>query len=353
MKRFVLVAGVDYERKGVDFKVFCENRVKRLVTANRTAEDLTFQIFDVKSGKIVTREFTHPGGRRIENVTTTTPFTPIIPAHYNRVVSGGEVDYEFKDGQRGMMSITDIYAAVRTIGSSDPGTLMELSFFSHAWHGGPILVNSFDDGFAEGPPAVPGGPPTRIAMGAARDPDDKDPRPDKDFAPPNMTAAELVLFQGAYHPDGYNWNWGCAFPRVIHEILYKLEHHAGYRPSGLPDAQTFVFRNLNTNHIDQLASRLGKTFPDPRRVELTFGELKRFFCLATLASYSHHLAVNSKRKTYAGLIGTYSEYDTGARPLMHIHTGFARHFRFYKNYLGFSFDPEGRKYGEYDPSFTC
>ncbi|MGW0477535.1 hypothetical protein [Streptomyces coeruleorubidus] len=43
-------------------------------------------------------------------------------------------------------------------------------------------------------------------MGAARDPDDKDPRSGKDFAPPNMTAAELVLFQDAYHPDGYNWS---------------------------------------------------------------------------------------------------------------------------------------------------
>jgi hypothetical protein len=353
MKQFLLVAGVDYERKGVDFRLFCNNRVKRMIMANKAAEEMTFQIFDLKAGQVITHEVAYPKGKRTETVNKTTPFDPITRSHYDRVGSGKDVHYEFKNGQRGMMSITDIYAAVRAIGSSDPGTLFEFSFFSHAWYGGPILVNSFDDGFLDGPPVSIGGPPTRTALGAARDADDKDPRAGKDFSPPNMSAAELKLFQDAYRADGYNWSWGCAFPRVIHEILHKLEHHRDYRSSGLADDQVFVFKNLRVNHIAHLESRLGVSLPDPRKVELEFKDLKRFFCSVTEGSYTQHLAVNSKKKTFGGVMGTYSEYDKGPRPLMHVDKGFARHFTFYKNYLGFSFDPEGRNYGEFTPTFTC
>ena len=38
---------------------------------------------------------------------------------------------------------------------------------------------------------------------------------------------------------------------------------------------------------------------------------------------------------------------------MHVEPSFARHFKFYKSYLGFKFDPEGRKYGEFSPGFSC
>jgi hypothetical protein len=352
MKRFILVAGVDYERTGVDFRIFCNNRVTRLAAANAAKEDLSFQIFDVKRGEVVTHDLTYPSGKRTESVSRTSPFVPIVLSHYNRTGSGTDIHYEFKDGQTGVMSAVDVYAAVRSVGSSDPGTLRELSYFSHAWHGGPILVNSFDDGLVAGPPSVPGGPPTLLPVGAARDPDDKDPRA-KDFTPPTMSVAELTLFQDAYHADGHSWVWGCAFPRVIHEILHKLEHHRDYRASGLADDKVFVFTDLRGDHVSELSSRLGLSFPDPRRVSLEFRELKRYFCLATQASYTHHLAVNSARKAFGGVVGTYSEYDSGRLPLMHVHRAFTRHFKFYESYLGFRFDPEGRKYGEFSPSFTC
>jgi hypothetical protein len=55
----------------------------------------------------------------------------------------------------------------------------------------------------------------------------------------------------------------------------------------------------------------------------------------------------------ASVIGTYSEYDSGTLPLMHVAKSFGRHFNFYESYLGFSFDPEGRKYGEFSPTLTC
>ena len=60
------------------------------------------------------------------------------PANQCQSFRDGETHHFFKNGQSGMMSVTDVYAAVQAIGSSDPGTLLELSFFSHAWHGGPL-----------------------------------------------------------------------------------------------------------------------------------------------------------------------------------------------------------------------
>jgi hypothetical protein len=352
MKQFVLVAGIDYEFKGVNFRLFANNRLKRMVAKNTAKEDLTFQIFDVKSGEVVTHEFTYPGGKRTETVTRTTPFTALTRANFDRFVVGGETHHRFRDGQSGMMSVTDVYTAVQAIGASDPGTLLELSFFSHAWHGGPLLVNSRDDGQVTGPPGTPGGPPTVTNVGAARDPDDKDPRA-VDFMVPRMSGADLTLFQDAYHADGYSWVWGCAFPRVVHEILHKLEHHRDYRSSGLPDTQMFVFTNFRADHILSLHDFLGAVFANPRRVEIEFGELKRYVCRVVQSSYTHHLAVNSNKKTFGGLMGTYSDYDHGRLALMHVVTIFPGHLRFYQNYLGFSLDPEGRRYGEYLPTFTC
>ena len=63
MKAFILVAGVDYEFKGVDFRIFCNNRVKRLIAANKAKDDLTFTIFDFRKGEVVTHEVTFPSGK--------------------------------------------------------------------------------------------------------------------------------------------------------------------------------------------------------------------------------------------------------------------------------------------------
>ncbi|MFB7494520.1 hypothetical protein ACFC09_07395 [Streptomyces sp. NPDC056161] len=344
MKHFVLVAGYELPPKNLPFRAYCENRIRRLVAANKAGEDLVFQIFDVGSGEVVARTFTYPGGTRTESVAAVRSFLRVTRARYD--------GHAFKDGQDGVMSVTDVYAAVRTIGARAPGTLMELSFVSHGFYGGPVLVNSYDDGIAERPSTVPGGRPVLVQMGSmARDPDDKDPRA-KDFHAANMEPAELAAFQAAYHPDGINWTWGCAFDETVHQILTKLEFHPEYRSAGLPDSKALAFRNLTQGQVYVLEKGLGTTFPDHREVDVTFGEMKRFFRKYLLSSYSHALAVASRRRTFGGLVGTYAEPDTGPRPLMHINSGFSRHFTFYKNYFGFAFDPEGRRYGLYDPAFA-
>lgn len=339
MRRYVLVAGVDYEFKGVNFRIFCDSRMKRLIAANRAKEDLTFVTLDFRSGQIVTRTVTYPGGTKVESVSTDSTRSAVTRANYGP--SG-----RFRDGQSGLLSVLDVYETVRAVGADDPGTLHELSFFAHAWMGGPILVNSYDDGSYQ---VLGYTVPLPAAM---RDPDDMDPRA-KDFGPPTMRAGELAEFRAAFHADALVWIWGCAFPRVVHEILHKLEHHRDYRPTGLADARVFVFTNFRADHVSYLAAMLGTSFPDPRRVELTFGQLRSFFCRVSRAGYSQLIADASERRTFAGLMGTYSVYDKGPLPLMTIDPSFGRHITFYKNYLGFRTDPESRRYGEYLPGSTC
>jgi hypothetical protein len=358
MKTIILVAGVDYEFKGVNFRIFCDNRMKRLINSNTKKEDFTFQIFDFRTGAVVTHEITYPKGKKTVKMTTLTPspFKPITQANYDSSVTAtGETHYTFKNGQVDKMSILNIYKAVQSVGVNAPNTLLELSFFSHAYMGGPILVNSFEDGYVDVPLAgvmIPVPLPS-----AARDPDDMDPRGSKDFIPPIMDATALDNFQKAFHSDGFIWIWGCAFPRLVHEILHKLEHHRLYKDSGIGNDVIFKFTNFTTPQAvlleRGLLSELGGPFPDRSDIEIKFKLLKHFFCKMTIASYSQHIATAAKVKAFGGVMGTYSEYDTGALPLMSVHKGFTRHFAFYKNYLGLDFDPEGRKYGEYKPGFTC
>ena len=88
-------------------------------------------------------------------------------------------------------------------------------------------------------------------------------------------------------------------------------------------------------------------------IELEFEFLKHFACRVTRAGFSQQIAERTGITTYGALMGTHSEYDKGHLPLMHVHKGFTPHFTFYKSYLGFDFDPEGRKYGKHVPGFTC
>jgi hypothetical protein len=361
MKQFILVAGMDYEFKGVNFRIFCDSRMNRIIRDNTAKEELRFQIFDFRRGEIETTEVSYPSGRTKKKITTKTPFQSLSKSNYDKFIHNGKPHYRFKNGQFGVMSILNIYEAVINVGVNDPHTLFELSIFSHGWMGGPILVNSFDDRtvqipFVHGFPGVHPSLTTLTVPSTVRDPDDMDARPALDFIPPTMDSVALSDFQDAFAPDGRIWLWGCAFPRVVHRILTKIEKNRAYRSSGLGDDVVFKLTNLRTEEADYLESWLSPVlgpFPNKRRIEVEFKFLKFFVCSANQASYSHQIAKNAAVKTYAAVLGTYSEYDSGRFPLMHVHKGFKRHFKFYKNYLGFNFDPEGRKYGEYLPGLTC
>ena len=369
MKHYIYVAGHDYAYKGVDFSQFAWARMARQAAKDTSKEDRDFIIFDIRTGSIDTFQHRFPGGKLRKKQIGQRVFTPLKKSHFHEWQdAGGETHYSLLNDQRGMLGIMEVYAAVRRIGINHPGTLMELSFFSHAWSGGPILVNSTDDRMVTRPavpprtvqvPAgpfippvpvtIPGVPETVVSLnGIERDPDDFDPR-EIDFWSPNMSVDGKKDFRAAYHPSGFNWSWGCAFPSNVHYILRQVQRHKRYRESGLKDDVVFTFTSLGREHAEHISQILSLTISNHNNVTLTFGQIRDYIRRQTLATWTRALAVASERIAYGGLIGTYSVYDTGKEPLMHVEPSFKAHFTFYKNYLGIDRDQEGRNYGLYRP----
>lgn len=358
MKQVVLVAGVDYEFKGVDFRQLADNRRRLLDRRNTARADLRFVTMDVRAGEVEVRDITFPGGKRTEAVTSSKPFTPVGRASYTTV--GGHT--RFKPGQWTVMGMPEVYRRVQDIGAAAPGTLTELSIFSHGWMGGPILVNSDDDRTIELTiPNLFGAPSTMTVplTGTMRDPDDRDARPRLDFQAPTMEATQLDMFRKAFAADGVSWLWGCAFPKVVHHTLWAVEQAKGYTGSGLGGDVVLKLDAVVDEDVDLLNQLLtgvaGFTPFRPRSstVSVAFKFLTHAFCRANQASYAAALADASQAAVHAAPLGTYSEYDVGGDKLMNVHGGFTAHFTFYKNYLGFTFDPEGRRYAVYRPGLTC
>lgn len=354
MKRIILVAGVDYGFKGANFRRRCENRMKFILNRNKSKENMTFEIFDFRSGEIITHTVTFPMGKKTVRTSILRSFEKITKdKNYIKIpdsTGGDDHHYNFKIEQHNTMSIVDVYAAVKAIGTSSTmaNSIIELSIMSHAWHGGPILVNSFDSGSMKNPHP----PPLRIPLGSFRDPNDRDPR-NRDFVPAVM---DVAAFGNAFHTDGIIWIWGCAFFRLLHEILTKIERNKAYKSSGLADDTLFTFKNLNRAQADELERVLSGVIPaafiDKKNIKIEFKFLKHYICKLTTTSYSFDLAKNSEVKVFAAVIGTYTE---GHKGLMRVKLGplFRKHLRFYENYLGFKFDPERRGYGIIEPDFAC
>lgn len=98
------------------------------------------------------------------------------------------------------ISITHVYDYIRQVGRRAPGSIKEWSILSHAWYGGPALVDTY-----EGSSYDAGG-----AKEHERDPTDKDPRC-KDFTDPKVLGQEPAAgeFKQAFAADALLKSWGC------------------------------------------------------------------------------------------------------------------------------------------------
>lgn len=93
------------------------------------------------------------------------------------------------------ISVVHVYDYVADLGATAPGSLKRLDVFSHAWAGGPILVNTDEDAeFSSG------------ARSSERDPGDKDGRT-KDFSSTNMP--RRADFKKAFGSGAIAKIWGC------------------------------------------------------------------------------------------------------------------------------------------------
>ena len=223
---YVLCAGVDAESadrgfKGLSFRVMAADRSKQIMDTLRRDQNAQIIIFDFLAGTKETTAITWKGGRATAETTVVEkPFTPVVreffkPRRVKDELGGWHTYYDFISGQRGVMSIADVYKAIQDIGRNAPGTVCELSFLAHADHNGPSFLNSWEDWEGTGVGAA--------TIAIMRDPDDKDGRAAKDFRYPNMTDEQLGAFTKAFNEKGYLWIWGCNFPDDIHRLLDRVE----------------------------------------------------------------------------------------------------------------------------------
>lgn len=352
----VLVAGFDYEQKGVDFEKLARNRIRLLVRRHEAAERVAkaplahvvataprFLLFDFASGRVRRATATRRATWTWTDVAT---FDPVGPANYSVRADGR---HAFDTNQAGTLSITDVYAKVREIGRTEPGSLGELAFLSHGWMGGPILVNSWD------------------GVGDAtsdRDANDKDARIWKDFVAPTMDDAARAEFAAAFATDAHVWVFGCAFANGPRQLMHRVLSSATYRRTALgavADTETFALE-FEREHAeaffayDTFFPARGADGQYPLRFKRTFAQIKEYF-RRQLDTYSKEIARAAGVPCFGALPGTYADYERGVGlPVMVIPTSkppynddFTRSIRFYTTYLGVELDPEGRHYSRYDP----
>lgn len=370
MRRFILCAGIEYKKlESAPFLEYCKRRRAHLLKSVSRGEELSIAVFDFKSGTVQTTTITWPGGKAHEITTTEKKFSPITRESLGRKdpVTGEINNYALKDNQTDIMSIVNIYEVIQEVGAIDPGSLFEVSVFSHGYLEGPILVNSWDDRRVS-----VGGPLTKDATGkesyvgvskGRRDPDDKDGRAILDFAEPEMPSKKKGLFKNAFNSRGYFWTWGCNFEPpggpAANQVLLRLEKNQKYQ-TNISDTQPLEFSGLNKEEMESFLvfNNIFKLDPAElrrtRKCTLTFKAIKEAIWAETAASYPFQLYANTRVKAIGALFSTYSSFDMGspldpkAPRLLAISTDTARHTAFYKRHFNFSLDHEGRNYGVFD-----
>ena len=294
----------------------------------------------------------------MRTATSKATHSPVTRANYS---TGLGHHTRFDTDPTGRMSITDLYAAVRAIGADKDakGTLVEVSIFSHGFWEGALLVNR-DDGF-----------PGR----AERDPDDKDSRVNKDFKPPNTTAAQMTQFRAAFAPGAFWWNWGCTFTESYRQVTHRFINSSVYRktPAGkLKDTNRIKF-DFPQDMAQDIYSDDTIFFPQTTRVttsgdtvfkdlafERTVKEVKDFFLRGVRDSYHTAVAKASGVPVHGAFLGTYADYESNDKriklPLMAIPrsakiygTDFTRYLTMWVKDLGLATDPENHGYGVYPP----
>jgi hypothetical protein len=353
IQHVLLVAGFNYENAGNPvFLQCCNNRMTRLLSKSKSSDDLVFTLFDVGGGVIQQSKVDPVTKKRSWKVLQN--LTAVTKANYSKFVTGEE--NQFDKNPSGVMSITDVYAFVQSIGAGpEKGTVLELSFFSHGFMGGPIIVNSFDHS----------GSPT------ARDPNDKDGRRLKDFIAPNMDATALANFRGAFASPAVVWIWGCVFFRALNIILSQIFKTSKFRttsPGKLKDADRFTLdfseddpHPSADDDFNTVVRILGGT-PSKKSFTKTVSLLDIKTILDEKMTDAYAAAISRVMPAgvtvFAALPGTgtdYEELDKSVRlPLMLVPrrsppypNDFSRSVTFYKNYLDSALDPENHGYGAF------
>jgi hypothetical protein len=373
-----LVAGFEYSKKQLDFDLACTARVReRIAFLNNTlkAKDalvtvdttLRFLRFNVGTGKVEVIDKSFIAGKgvasKLVRETDWQPLSSIGTGGANdpaTFVSSGpfrqidrNTDYtnvaaEYPDFDQGtpkpdVMSITDIYESVRQAPS---GSVLELSFFGHAWIGGPILVNSTD----------------HVNDPNNRDPTDKDGRATVDFnlimgvpTPAVLALKHLIDFVASFDPNGFMHNWGCDIDVELRIVQQTITAKVKAK-SPLTDS-TMINFELEDNSRYRVVDPAATFFPADlkKTFSRTFGQVKKFLRQRLKASYAFQFAANCERTGLGALPGTEGDPEQSGFRLMKVcakfdppecPVGFAALFDFFRKEIGIQVNDRG--YGIFD-----
>ncbi|MFI6272792.1 hypothetical protein [Micromonospora zamorensis] len=399
VKFHFLVAGYDYEgrgsRTGLAFGEMCTSRVKEridfvnshrgkpdaLVTADTTLRFLRFS-FEFGKIEVMDRKFLAAKGitektvresdwKPLSSVGTHDAFDPdtfvtkrplrAVNVSADYVVGSDAHQPALKqDGTTtDIMSITDVYHAVH---DAPDGSVLEVSFYSHGWVEGPILVNSSNNS----------------ANPALRDPTDKDGRGSVDF---NLTMGEppgsvgglvrVLGFMASFDPKGFVQGWGCNFDIEVSLILQvnRALNRFAARKVSVQDSTVIPLefeasRWLGRNRVvDPLPPMF---FPADNALAFsrTFGEVKKFLRHRLARSYAFKFAAASPSLTgFGALPGTSGDVDVTGFRMMRVcaflgkknaagkrvecNDGYEPVFRFYRNRMNVAVQDD-RGYGIFD-----
>jgi len=205
----ILVAGWDY-KGGANNVAYCESCRDDLYsgTTHRTGiktnitkriDDATVvTFFDFKTGDRLRMVKGSSGWFEMDRVLQGT-----VKTHLGYYKAPASMQKRYLDDS---ISVKHVYDYIADLGAKASGALREFHIFSHAWAGGPILLETY-----EGPMYDAGG-----ALEAQRDPHDKDPRT-KDFDLVNMP--RLNHFKAAFAPDAVAKIWGCMDTHAYRNLI--------------------------------------------------------------------------------------------------------------------------------------
>lgn len=253
------------------------------------------------------------------------------------------------------VSATDVYSYILEVAAARDRKIIELHFFSHSYHGGPILINTGEYFERDS------GMPLNV-----RDPLDRDFRWMKDFPPPGtdprtyrgrpFAAGWPKTFENAFADDAFCAVWGChawRFPKNL--ILNVLKSGAGSSPTALVpikwtpswgDSQNLIYL-FDADHPATVAERASDK--QLKRVEgrvlmsRVTDALRRWI----EESFMYRLAKHSNRPVYGALPGTGTDFDRDG--LMRVSTEPGDNYTginaFYRDRLNMPFEGDFGKRG--------
>jgi hypothetical protein len=328
---FVLVSAANANdlKLNKSFYYCVPRRQEHLFAKYKGKDEVTVTWFEVTSGLCQQRTMDRAGKR--DNWKTVKRFQAVTAKSYDPLDDG----WAFREGQPDVMSIVDVY---RFVEDQAKHTVFELSIFCHAWEGGPVMVDSYDDRSYKDASGK------RVWIrDEARDPDDKDGRA-RDFDPVNRN---LAKFRDAFNPAAEFRIWGCNHTDRDVDLFKRLFMHKDYRRSGMKDGlalQLVLPANYDLEYTTRgLPVAKGK-------LSCTFGDLRRYFEGELKSGYNAKAAKGAGVKLLGGAPGNGSTFGKTAEfPMVIVATPGhnSRIVEFYREYLGVSFD--AASFAEYPP----